>query len=184
MGPAGHGNPDPNILPDGDWSAIHTVVDIGGGTGTLLAEILGTHPHLHGTLIDLPRTIARSAESFAAAGLTDRVTTIGQSFFDPLPPGADLYILKSILNDWPDPDAITILRRCAEAARPDGRILILGGASADDHAPTGLTIEFVLLGGKHRTLSEFTPLAHTAGLEITTTVRQPSGRSIVECRPI
>jgi hypothetical protein len=183
MGPAGHGTPDPDVLVTGDWTSIRTVVDVGGGTGALLAEILRIHPHLHGTLIDLPRTVARAAATFQAAGVADRVTTIGQSFFDALPPGADLYILKSILNDWPDPEAAAILRRCAEAARPTGRTLILGGASADD-TPTGLTIEMVLLGGKHRTLTEFKPLAHAAGLAVTATLRQPSGRSIVECRPI
>jgi hypothetical protein len=183
MGPAGHGPPDPEVLIDGDWESVRTVVDVGGGTGALLAEILRRRPRVRGTLVDLPRTVARSGEIFGAAGVAGRVTTVGQSFFDPLPAGADLYVLKSVLNDWPDAEAVAIMRRCAEAARPGGRMAILGGVTADD-APIGLTIEMVLLGGKHRPLSEFRALAREAGLSVHASGRQPSGRFVVECRPI
>jgi len=183
IGPMGHGVPDPEVLLDGDWSSVRTVVDVGGGTGALLAAILRAHPGIRGTLVDLPRTVARAAETFQAAGVSDRVTTSGQSFFDPLPAGADLYVLKSILNDWPDGEALAILRRCAEAARPAGRVVILGGVVADE-APAGLTIEVVLLGGKHRPLSAFKPLAAEAGLSVRAAGRSPSGRYAVECRPL
>ena len=119
MGPAGHGTPDPRVLfRPSDWSSVRTVVDVGGGTGSLLAEVLRTQPHVRGTLVDLPRTVAGSRELFEAAGVTDRAHTAGQSFFDPLPPGQDLYLLKSILGDWPDHAAAAILKRCAEAASP------------------------------------------------------------------
>jgi hypothetical protein len=90
--------------------------------------------------------------------------------------------LRKVLNDWPDGEAVAILRRLAEAARPNGRVVILGGIGADD-APSGLVIEMVLLGGKHRTLAEFQNLAHTAGLGIVAAGRQPSGEVVVECRP-
>ncbi len=180
MGP-GHGTPDPQILPDpADWSAIRTVVDVGGGTGALLAEILRAHPHVRGTLVDMPRVIARSAEVFQAAGVAARVTVSAQSFFDPLPPGADLYILKSVLGDWPDPEATRILARCAEAAHPSGRLVVFG--SLDEESSPELLM-LVLLGGKGRSLPQFRALARTAGLEITATGRQPSGRGLIECRP-
>src|SRR5712691_3474196 len=116
MGPPGHGTPDPEVLVTGGWESVRTVVDIGGGTGALLAEILRARPEIHGTLVDLPRTVARSSEIFEAVGVAERVTTVGQSFFDPLPSGADLYLLRGILNDWPDREATAILSRCAEAA--------------------------------------------------------------------
>jgi SAM-dependent methyltransferase len=182
VGPAGHGTPDPQVLVSGDWTAVHTVVDVGGGTGALLAEILRARPALRGTLVDLPRTVARSGATFAAAGVAERVTLAGQSFFDPLPAGADLYVLKSILNDWPDQEAIAIMRRCAEAARPAGRVAILGGAVPDD-APAGSLLELVLMGGKHRPLSEFRELARAAGLAVQAAGQLPSGRFAVECRP-
>jgi hypothetical protein len=184
MGPAGHGAPDPEVLVDpADWKSIRTVVDVGGGTGALLAEVLRTKPGVRGTLVDLPRTVARSAEIFDAAGVADRVTIAAQSFFDPLPSGGDLYILKGVLNDWPDREATAILRRCAEAARPSGRVVAFTGAGPGEEASPELLM-LVLVGGRARTLEEFREMAREASLEITLVGRQPSGRVIVESRPI
>ena len=184
MGPAGHGTPDPEVLVTGGWESVHTVVDVGGGTGSLLAEILRARPTVRGTLVDLPPTVARSAEIFQAAGVADRVTAVGQSFFDPLPAGADLYLLKNVLSDWPDREATAILRRCAEAARPAGRVVVLGGVSPDEHGgPSPALLMMVLVGGRDRSLAEFRELARAAGLEVQAAGRQPSGRFVVECRP-
>jgi 2,7-dihydroxy-5-methyl-1-naphthoate 7-O-methyltransferase len=113
----------------------------------------------------------------------DARSTAGQSFFDPLPAGADIYLLKGILNDWPDAEAKTILSRCAESARPNGRVVVLGGVSPEE-ASRGLYIEMVLLGGRHRTVTEFRELAREAGLEVLAVDRQPSGHFITELRPI
>jgi len=185
MGTPGHGVPDPEVLLDGRWEAIRTVVDVGGGTGALLAEILRARPALRGTLVDLPRTLARSGEIFQAAGVAARVTTIGQSFFDPLPSGADLYLLKNVLADWPDREATALLRRCAEAARPDGRVVVVGGVSPDDAGvPSPELLMLVLVGGKQRGLREFRELAGQAGLNVQAAGLLPSGRFAVGCRPI
>jgi 2,7-dihydroxy-5-methyl-1-naphthoate 7-O-methyltransferase len=185
MGPAGHDAPDPNVLLSGDWSPIGTVVDVGGGTGSLLAGVLRAHPTVRGILVDLPTTIARAAEILEPAGVADRVTTVGQSFFDPLPSGADVYLLKSVLFDWPDAEASRILRRLADAARPAGRVVIIGGVSPDDSGdPSPELLMLILVGGKARTLSEFRALAQAAGLTVTASGRQPSGRFLVECAPI
>jgi 2,7-dihydroxy-5-methyl-1-naphthoate 7-O-methyltransferase len=184
MGPAGHGTPDPEVLVNGGWESVRTVVDVGGGTGALLAEILRARPDVRGTLVDRPSTVARSDETFQAAGVAERVTLAGQSFFDPLPAGADLYLMKNMLADWPDGEARAILTRCAEAARPSGRLVVLGGVSPDgDGSPSPELLMMVLLGGKDRSLSEFRELARSAGLEVEATGRQPSGRFVVECRP-
>lgn len=184
MGPPGHGVPDSQVLLDpADLDSVRTVVDVGGGTGTLLAEVLRAHPQIHGTLIDLPRPVSQSREVFEAAGVAERATAVAQSFFDPLPAGKDLYMLKKVLDDWPDPEAGVILKRCADAASPSGRVAILSGVMPDNDAPPELLM-MVLVGGKGRTLAEFRELAHAAGLEIRASGRQPSGRFIVECRPI
>ena len=183
IGPIGHGAPNPEFQITGGWDEAPRVVDVGGGAGAMLAEILRIRPQVHGTLVDLPRTVALSSETFRAAGVSERVTTIGQSFFDPLPAGADLYLMKGILNDWPDEEARAILSRCAEAARPAGRVVVLGGV-APEGAPRGLVIEMVLLGGKHRTVTEFRELAREARLEVVAADRQPSGHFVTECRPI
>ncbi len=183
MGPGGHGTPDPEVLVSGGWESVRTVVDVGGGTGSLLAEILRARPSVRGTLVDLPATVARSGGIFQAAGVAERVTTIGQSFFDPLPSGADLYLLKNVLGDWPDREAMALLRRSAEAARPTGRVIVLGGVSPDeDGGPPPELLMMVLVGGRNRGLEEFRELAHAAGLEVQGAGRQPSGRFVVECR--
>jgi hypothetical protein len=182
IGPGGHGTPDPRIdLVDG-WDGLRTVVDVGGGTGAMLAEVLRSRPGVWGILVDLPRTVARSGDTFKAAGVADRVTAVGQSFFDPLPAGADLYLLRSVLNDWPDGETVAILRRCAEAARPSGRIVVMGGVIPDGMPPR-LSIEMVLLGARFNTVEEFRRLAAEAGLEVRAAGRQPSGYFVVECRP-
>jgi len=184
MGPVGHGTPNADVLPSGDWESVRTVVDVGGGTGALLAEILRARPGLKGTLVDLPATVARSGGIFQPAGVADRVTTVAQSFFDPLPPGADLYLLKNMLADWPDREAIAILKRCGEAARPSGRVVILGGVYPDDaSSPPPALLMMVLVGGKERSLAEFRKLASAAGLEIAAAATLPWGRFTVECRP-
>lgn len=179
MGP-GHGPQDPEVLVSGGWESVRTVVDVGGGTGTLLAEVLRARPSVRGILVELPATVARSAEILQRAGVTERVTTVAQSFFDPLPAGADLYLLKSVLPNWPDREATVLLRRCADAARPAGRVVLLNGVSPGPPAPELLMM--VLVGGKERSLAEFRELADSAGLEVHAAERQKSGRFVVECR--
>jgi 2,7-dihydroxy-5-methyl-1-naphthoate 7-O-methyltransferase len=183
MGPEGHGLPDSEVLIDGDWAAVRTVVDVGGGTGSLLAEILRANPRVRGTLVDLPATVARSADVFKTAGVADRVTSSAQSFFDPLPAGADLYLLKNVLADWGDGQAGVLLRRCATAMGAEGRLVIIGGVSPDERgAPSPALLMMLLVGGKERSLSEFQRLATASGLRVHATGWQPSGRFMVECR--
>jgi len=183
IGPAGHGAFNPDFQITGGWDPVRTIVDVGGGTGSMLAEILRTRPGVFGTLVDLPRTVARSGATFQAAGVAGRVTTVGQSFFDPLPAGRDIYLLRGVLNDWPDREATAILSRCAEAARPAGRVVVLKSVGPED-APKNLEIEMVLLGGKHRTVAEFRELARQAALEVQAAGRQPLGYFVVESRPV
>ena len=108
--------------------------------------------------------------------MSDRVTLVGQSFFEPLPAGVDVYLLKKILCDWPDREAISILKRCAEAARRAGRVVVLGGVTPDESStPDPELLMMVLVGGKGRSLAEFRDLARAAGLEVQAIGRQPSG---------
>jgi hypothetical protein len=149
MGLAGHGAPDVDFPID--WDGIETVVDVGGGTGALLTELL-KHRDLKATLVDLPGTVERADGPFEK---------VGQSVFDPLP-HADLYILKSILNDWPDEATDAIL---TNVARAKTRAVVIGGVAPDD-APRRLDIEMVLLGGRTDTLSEFRERAARAGFAV------------------
>jgi 2,7-dihydroxy-5-methyl-1-naphthoate 7-O-methyltransferase len=181
IGPPGHGLPNPEFQITGGWERVRTVVDVGGGTGAMLAEILRARPHVQGILVDLPRTVARAAETFRSAGVANRVTAIGQSFFHPLPGGADLYLLRGVLNNWPDREAAALMSRCAEAASPAGSVVVLKSVGPDG-APKGLYIDMVLVGGKHRTVSEFRELARQSGLEVVSAGSQ-AGYFVVECRP-
>jgi hypothetical protein len=121
IGPLGHGTPNPDFPLAGGRDGVRTVVDVGGDTGAMLAEVLRARPEVRGVLVDLRATVARSGEIFEAAGVAERVTTVGQRLFDALPSGADVYLLRDVLNDWPDREAAAILRGVAEAARPSGR---------------------------------------------------------------
>jgi len=154
MGPAGHGVPDFDIELSHGWEGIRTVVDVGGGTGAMLASLLRRHPRAQGILVDFPGTVARAGEVIESFGVAGRVTVCGQSFFDPLPAGADLYLLKSVLN---------------------------GGVSPDE-SPRSLGIDMLVAGGKTSTLSQFAELARQAGLEVAAARTQASGRFVVECK--
>ena len=183
MGPAGHGPTSTDIpLADG-WDAIRTVVDVGGGTGSLLAAILQAHPSIHGTLVDLRPVVERSTAVFASAGVADRVTAVAQSFFDPLPAGADLYLLNKVLADWPDREALQLLARCAQAARPHGRVVAMSGVTDAAVADPELLM-LVLVGGTQRTLAEFRALAAEAGLQVRAAGRNSAGRFMVELLPV
>jgi 2,7-dihydroxy-5-methyl-1-naphthoate 7-O-methyltransferase len=186
MGPAGHGTPDPAVLLAGDWEGVRSVADVGGGTGAQLAVVLRAHPEVRGVLVDRASTLARAPELLTSAGVRERVTLAPQSFFDPLPAGCDVYLLKSVLFDWPDPEATAILTRCAEAARPaGGRVVVINGVSPDEEGPPRPELlMMVLVGGRQRTLSEFRTMARAAGLDVQAAARQASGRFVVECRPV
>ena len=173
IGPGGHPAPDPRFALVDGWDAVRWVVDVGGGTGTMLRELLRARPGLRGTLVDLPGTVGRSDGDFER---------VGQSFFDPLPPGADLYLLRSVLNDWPDAETDALLANVANAAKPNGRVVVIGGVRADDAHPR-LDIEMLLLGGRTDTLSAFHERARRAGLDVVADSRQADGRFVVECRP-
>ena len=147
----------------------------------MLAEILAGAPKAGRSLVDQPGTVgAEQGRFFRRLRVEERAVRVGQSFFDPLPSGKDVYLLRGIINDWPDEEAITILKRCAEAAGRSGRVVILKGVTPDG-TPKGLSIEVVLVGGKQRTVSEFRELAKRAGLDVVEAGRQDE-YFVVECK--
>ena len=168
-----------------DWAAVRHVADIGGGTGTLIAEVLQRNPGLRGTLADLPETAARARRYLAGLGLDGRCEVVGQSFFDPLPPGADAYLLNRVIHDWDDAAASAILRRCAEAAGSSGRVLVIESHASPGGDPAAFAEMnlrmLVLAGGRERTLDDYAALAAGAGLRVTA-VHDITERSlIIEC---
>ena len=154
----------PRIVARYDWGRFSSIVDVGGGHGTLLAAILAANPLVRGHLVDLEPTAGESLRTFTAHGVADRVDITASSFFDPLPAGASAYLLCDILHDWDDTRAREILARCAEAVHPDGRVLVIE-AVAGRQASTEFTLAMLaIFGGRERDLGEFRALASACGL--------------------
>jgi 2,7-dihydroxy-5-methyl-1-naphthoate 7-O-methyltransferase len=168
-----------------DWTTVEHVADIGGGTGRLIAEVLQRNPRLRGTVADLPQTAARARQYLAGLGLDGRCEVVGQSFFDPLPPGADAYLLNRVIHDWDDAAATAILRRCAEAAGSTGRVLVVEsrGAPRDDAGFAEMNLRMlVLAGGRERTLDDYSALAADAGLQVSAVHEIGERDLIIECQ--
>jgi len=168
-----------------DWSDARHVVDVGGGSGTLLATILKANAHLRGTLVDRPSTVDLARPALDAAGVADRCTVVGGSFFDPLPAGADVYLVANVMHDWGDPECVAILRRCAEAVPRSGRVVItegIVGGSGDQSFVSELDLlMLVAFGGRERSVEEFATLAREAGLRLLCVHPTVSGMSLIEC---
>ncbi|MFC8268427.1 methyltransferase [Streptomyces cinereoruber] len=152
-----------------DWTATRHVLDVGGGDGALLAAVARTAPDVRGTLVELPGPAARARRRFAGTGLDERITVVDGSFFDPLPATADTVLLSFVLLNWSDEDALAVLRRCAEALEPGGRLVVLDRADrpddgADRFFSTLLDLRMlVFMGGRVRTRDEVVRLAADAG---------------------
>ncbi|WP_425387896.1 methyltransferase [Amycolatopsis nigrescens] len=172
----------PGIVDGYDWGRFATIVDVGGGHGTLLAAILAAHPRLRGQLIDLDPTATEAGHTFRAHGVDDRAQTTAVSFFDPLPPGADAYLLCDILHDWDDEHAHRILSRCVEAVVPAGRVLVVepvGGRRAATEFDLAM---LVIFGGRERRVDEFRALASAHGLVLDTVADLTDQRCLLEFR--
>jgi SAM-dependent methyltransferase len=155
-----------------DFSRFRTVVDVGGGNGTFLAEILRSAQEAKGIVFDLPNGVSQAGEALAAAGVGDRGSVSAGSFFDAVPGGADAYVLKLILHDWDDDSSLKILRAVREAISPDGRLLIFERVVPDvvtaEHKRPLLAdmLMLVLTGGRERTEVEYSGLLAAGGFAL------------------
>jgi hypothetical protein len=107
-----------------DFSRFGCIIDVGGGQGLLLREILLACPTTRGILFDQPQVITSSDQMLASAGLAHRCQTVAGSFFESVPDGGDAYVMKAILHDWDDDKSIDILRTCRRAM-PDTATLFI-----------------------------------------------------------
>ncbi len=148
-----------------DWAALGEVVDVGGGDGTLLMALLWAHPTLRGTVLD--RSLEPAKRALDAAGLSARANAVAGSFFEPLPPGAGGYVLSRIQSNWSDADVRTVLRRCSEAARAHGRVIVIDEFAADGAVATENDLRMLAyFGGKERTAGQVRALAADVGLSL------------------
>jgi hypothetical protein len=157
-------------LLDRDWSGVSTVVDVGGGSGSTVIALLLAHPHLRGVVFDLPHVEGEARAAIEQAELSARCRYVGGSFFDSVPPGADVYVMSAILHDWDDAAAGAILQTLRAAMRPDSRLLLLESVLADGDEPDVAKITdlhmLVALGGRERTEPQWRSLLTEAGFRI------------------
>jgi hypothetical protein len=170
-----------------DFGRFATVVDIGGGDGTLLAGILAANPRIRGTLFDQPRAVARAVASLEALGVSDRCELLGGDFFERIPSGADAYLLKNILHDWDDAASATILGACRTAMRSDSRLLICEHVVGPPNAcARGKLMDLnmlVMTGGQERALAEFVSLLKRSGLRLLSVTPTSTPLSVIEAVP-
>src|ERR1700730_17642987 len=108
-----------------DFSEVRGVIDVGGGRGTLIAGLLKAHSHLRGTVFDLEAGMAEADAYLTERGVGDQCEIVIGSFFESVPAGHDLYVLKNIVHDWNDEKSIATLASCRRAMGPQARVLIV-----------------------------------------------------------
>ncbi|MFH8349027.1 methyltransferase [Streptomyces sp. NPDC018045] len=163
-----------DVPPHYDFGRFTTIVDVGGGDGTLLAAILRAHPAPRGMIYDTAEGHAQAAAKLAAEGVADRVTLETGDFFAAAPPGGDLYLLKSVIHDWNDEQCVRILGHIRQVLPADGRLLIIEPVLTDTVQPGASALPYmsdlnmlVNVGGRERTRADFEDLCARTGFKIT-----------------
>ncbi len=176
----------PAVAEAYSFSGIHSLVDVGGGHGLLLATILARNPHLKGTLYEVPHVV-EGARNGPLKPVMDRCTLASGDMFSSVPAGADAYIMKHIIHDWPDDVCIEILKACRKAVNPGGKLLVVDNVilPGNDFAPGKfLDIQMLIFpGGRERTEKEFRDLFAAAGWRLTRVIPTAVPESIVEGVP-
>ena len=169
-----------------DFSGIEHLVDVGGGHGTLLAQILQAYPGLTGTLFDLPEVAEGARATLEDKGVADRCDVRGGSFFDSVPEG-DAYLLAHVIHDWHDAQATQILENCRSSIASDGRIVlaefVIPAGNEFSHGKL-LDLEMlVCFTGRERTEAEYARLLKSSGFRLTRIVPTAAEDSAIEAVP-
>jgi predicted transcriptional regulator len=174
----------PAIVAAFDWGTLGHVVDVGGGNGSFMIALLTAFPTLQGTVVDLPGATAAARQHLTAVGLAERAEVVAGSFFDPLPSGADGYVLSAIIHNWDDDAVRTILRRCAQAADRRGAVFVVERIAADGTSlSTARDLRMLAyFGGRERSLAEIAALAAESGLHVVA-IHPAAPNAIVELAP-
>jgi len=177
----------PAVLDAYDFAGASRIVDVGGGSGTLLSAVLHREPGTGGVLFDTPRVADSARGRIRDEGLADRCSVVGGDFFREVPEGGDLYVLKWVLHNWSDERATAILRSCRRAMREDATLLVIESVLPSDgasHPGKAMDLSMlVLTGGRERTEEQFTELLTGAGLRLERVVPTSSPHSLVEAAP-
>jgi predicted O-methyltransferase YrrM len=178
-----HGDETQLILQAFDFQRFRIVLDVGGGNGTTLCGLLLAHPHLHGQLFDLPHVAANARDVIAKAGLGDRIEVLPGDFFKAVAGHADCVLMRHVIHDWNDQDAVTILRHSRVALAPKGTLLIAEKVIRPGNDPGFvklLDLNMLAVGGKERTESQYRDLLGQADLELRAIHETPGPIDVVE----
>ena len=167
-----------------DFSKVQKVVDVGGSHGILLAAILKASPDARGILFDLPHVTATAMESLNSQGIGERCELVTGNFFESVPAGADLHVLKQVIHDWSDSECTTILKNCHKALKPNGKLLLIEMVVPPDNSPSmtqpmDLNM-LVLCTGRERTESEYRELLAAGGFTVERVMPTHSPFSVIE----
>ncbi|MGA4843925.1 methyltransferase [Streptomyces sp. G45] len=163
-----------------DFTRFGTVMDVGGGDGTLLSAVLREHPGLKGIVYDTEEGLAQAPGTLQEHGLEERCSLVTGDFFASVPEGADLYMMKSIVHDWSDDQVVTILGHCRAALPSGGRVLIIEPVLPEVVDPEAPALTYlsdlnmlVNVGGRERTRADFEAVCRAAGLALTSVTPLP-----------
>ena len=166
-----------------EFDASETIIDLGGGNGSLAAAILERHPELHAAIFDLPHLIER-AQAAADPALNSRCKFIAGSFFEQVPPGADVYLLSRVLHDWDDDQVAAILSNCRRAMHADARLLVIERIvppGDEPHESKFMDLNMlVIAGGRERSEPEYRALLERSGLQLDTVIDTGTAVSVLE----
>ena len=176
----------PAVAAAYDFDGIHSIVDVGGGHGLLLATILAKNPQMKGTLYEVPHVV-EGCRNGPLKPVMDRCTLASGDMFSSVPAGSDAYIMKHIIHDWPDDLCIKILAACRKGVNPGGKLLVVDNViqPGNDFAP-GKFLDLQMLifpGGRERTEKQFRDLFAAAGWKLTRIIPTAAADSIVEGVP-
>jgi precorrin-6B methylase 2 len=174
-----------------DFSSVEHIIDVGGGNGAILTGLVQAFPHLRGTVFDLPASAERAKANLQAGGMEKQIDVSSGSFFDAVPAGADIYLMKHIIHDWNDEDATKILKVCRAAMSDSARLLIVEGlypeqidqSLAARSATANDVNMLVCAGGRQRREAEFQTLFAGAGLALRRVVPTSANVSVIEATP-
>ncbi len=174
------------VLASYSFAGARKVVDVGGSHGSFVAAVLQREKTARGVLFDRPEVIDGAGAALEQAGVIDRVERVGGSFFESVPAGGDVYLLKHILHDWSDDECVKILRNVREAMVLDGRVVVVEMLITDQGPPSRAPLldlnMLVMLTGKERTTEEFAALFAKAGLKLHAVTPTQSAFVVIEAR--
>jgi len=176
----------PAVADAYNFDGIRSIVDVGGGHGLLLATIMKKNPHLRGTLYDMPHVVDLATNG-PLHPMMDRCTIESGDMFSSVPTGADVYIMKHIIHDWPDDMCVKILKACRKSVNSDGKLLVVDNViqPGNDFSPGKfLDLEMLIFpGGCERSEKQFRDLFAAADWQLSRIIRTAASDSIVEGVP-